>query len=112
MSEYIRLGLAKDVKGLRNILPNSVPGLYGLGYSLPAYCQKEDDFIGATFVLNVMSEIEDNLPRNEILSVALASLFKKTEKTGSSKLIKKILKSEAYRKVRKTTMEFSDISAI
>ena len=59
-----------------------------------------------------MSEIEDNLPRNEILSVAMVSLFKKTEKTGSTKLIRKILKSDAYRKMRKTTQEFSDMSVL
>lgn len=112
MSQYIELGLAKDVKALKKLLPTKITGLYGLGYSLPAFCEKEEDFIGATFVLNTMSEIEDNLPRNEVLSVAMVNLFKKTEKTGSSTLIRKILKSDAYRKMRKTTQEFADVTAI
>ena len=112
MSEYIRLGLEKDTKGLKKLLPNSIPGLYGLGYSLPSYCEKEEDFIGATFVLNTMSEIDDNLPRNEILSVAMVSLFNKTQKTGSSTLIRKILKSDAYRKMRKTTQEFAGMDNV
>lgn len=112
MSEYVRLGNAGDTEGLKKILPNSIPGLYGLGYSLPAYCSKEEDFLGAVFALDVMSEVKDGLPRNEILSVAMISLFHKTQETGKSSLIRKITKSAAYRKVRKTTQEFADIENI
>lgn len=108
MSEYVKLGLEQNSKELKKVLPSTIPGLYGLSYSLPAYCEKEEDFIGATFVLNAMSEIKDNLPRNEILSVAMISLFKKSQSAGSSSLIRKITKTDAYRKMRKTTQEFME----
>ena len=112
MSEYIRLAQAKDIKGLKKILPTGIPGLYGLGYSLPAYCSKEEDFIAATFVFNIMTEINDGLPRNEILSVAMIALFKKSQSTGKANIIRKITKSDAYRKMRKTTQEFAEIENI
>lgn len=101
MEEYIRLGNLEDVEGLKSILPTKITGLYGLGYSLPAYCTTEEDFIGACFVLNVLGDIEDNLPRKEILVMSIISLFTKAQKVDNKKLPFKIRASKAYATMRK-----------
>jgi hypothetical protein len=104
MSEYIRLGLAEDDEGLKAILPKKITGLYGLSYSLPSYCTTEDDFLGACYVLNVLANIEDNLPRKEILVVSVISLFTKAQKVDNKKLPFKIRASKAYAAMRKEHM--------
>lgn len=100
MSEYIRLGLKKDSKSLVDLLPNKIAGLFGLGYSLPAYCQSEDDFVGACYVLNELANIEDDLPRKEILCSGIITLFTRAQEIDSS-MAKAIHKAPAYRIMRK-----------
>jgi hypothetical protein len=104
MSEYIRLGLQENDTALKEILPTKITGLYGLSYSLPAYCTKEEDFLGACHVLNVMGDIQDNLPRKEILVVSIISLFSKAQKIDNKKLPFKIRASKAYATMRKEHM--------
>lgn len=104
MSEYIRLGLKEDDEAIRSILPTKITGLYGLSYSLPAYCTKEKDFIGACYVLNVLGDIEDSLPRKEILVTSVISLFTKAQKVDNKKLPFKIRASKAYATMRKEHM--------
>lgn len=101
MSEYIRLGLACDDAGIREILPTKITGLFGLSYSLPAYCKEENDFIGACHVLSVLSEIEDNLPRKELLVTSVTSLFVKAQQVDNKTLPFKIRASKAYAAMRK-----------
>lgn len=110
MSEYIKLGIAEDDEAIRNILPNKLTGLYGLGYSLPAYCKTEEDFIGACYVFNVLGNIEDNLPRKEILVTAVITLFSRAQKIDNKKLPQKIGRSKAYKTMREEHIQaFSDL---
>jgi len=99
MSEYIRLGLSKNSEGLRNLLPNKIAGLFGLGYSLPAYCQTEEDFIGACYVFNELANIEDDLPRKEILCSGIITLFTRAQEINS-KMAKAIRRAPAYKVMR------------
>lgn len=105
MSEYVRLGLAQDDKALREILPQTTASLFGLGYSLPAYCVKEDDFIGACYVIKVMSDIEDDKPRKEILVSSMISLLTRANTIDKGKLPRKITRSKAYRIMREEHMK-------
>lgn len=99
MSEYIRLGLAKNSEGLRNLLPNKIAGLFGLGYSLPAYCESEEDFIGACYVFNELANIEDDLPRKEILCSGIITLFTRAQDINA-KMAKAIRRAPAYKTMR------------
>jgi hypothetical protein len=113
MSEYIRLGNLKDDEGIKAILPQKTSGLFGLSYSLPAYCTTEEDFLGACYVFNVLANIEDNQPRKEILVTSVISLFLKAQKVDSKDLPRKIGKSAAYKAMRKEHMAaFAEISDI
>lgn len=113
MSEYIRLGIAEDDEGIKNILPTKITGLYGLGYSLPAYCKTEEDFIGACYVFNVLGSIQDNLPRKEILVTSVITLFTKAQKIDNKKLPHKICKSPAYKIMREEHMHaFADLKTV
>lgn len=113
MSEYIRLGIKEDVEGIKNILPNKITGLYGLSYSLSAYCKTEEDFIGACFVFNILGSIVDNLPRKEILVTGVISLFTKAQKIDNKKLPQKICKSPAYKTMREEHMHaFADLKTV
>lgn len=112
MSEYVRLGNLGDVEGIKAILPQKTSGLFGLGYSLPAYCTKEEDFLGACFVFNVMANIEDNKPRKEILVTSVISLMTKAQKIDSKTLPRKIGRSAAYKAMRQEHMAaFAEIDA-
>lgn len=104
MSEYIRLGNLKDDDGIKAILPQKTSGLFGLGYSLPAYCTTEEDFLGACYVFNVLASINDNQPRKEILVTSIISLFLKAQKIDSKDLPRKIGRSAAYKAMRKEHM--------
>jgi len=103
MSEYIRLGLDKNAEGLRNLLPNKIAGLFGLGYSLPAYCEKEEDFVGACYVFNELANIEDDLPRKEILCSGIITLFTRAQEINA-KMAKAIHRAPAYKVMRKQHM--------
>jgi hypothetical protein len=104
MSEYVRLGILEDDDAIKAILPTKTTGLYGLSYSLPSYCTKEEDFLGACYVLNVLGNIKDNLPRKEILVTSVISLFTKAQKVDNKKLPFKIRASKAYAIMRKEHM--------
>lgn len=104
MQDYIALGLKEDDEALKQILPAKLTGLYGLSYSLPAYCTKEEDFIGACHVFNVLADIEDNLPRKEILASSVITLFTKAQKVDNKNLPFKIRASKAYAAMRKQHM--------
>lgn len=111
MSEYIRLGNLKDDEGIKAILPQKTSGLFGLGYSLPSYCTKENDFLGACYVFNIMANIKDNKPRKEILVTSIISLMLKAQSIDNSNLPVKIARSPAYKAMRKEHMAaFSEIS--
>jgi len=110
MSEYVRLGNLQDDDGIKAILPQKTSGLFGLGYSLPAYCTKEEDFLGACYVFNVMANILDNKPRKEILVTSVISLMTKAQTIDNKTLPRKIGKSAAYKAMRKNHMTaFADI---
>ena len=101
METYIEKALAKDIKGLKEILPNTMPGLYGLGYSLPSFCETEEDFVGACGVFNVLGTIDDKLPRSEIVASSMVTLFDIAIQSGEANLARKIRRSEAYQQMRK-----------
>lgn len=113
MGDYIKYGIAENDEAIKNILPNKITGLYGLGYSLPSYCKTEEDFVGACYVFNVLGSIQDNLPRKEILVTSVISLFTKAQKIDNKKLPHKICKSPAYKIMREEHMNaFADLKHI
>lgn len=109
MEDYINKALAKDKRGLIEILPNELPGLYGLGYSLPAYCETEEDYVAACYIFNVLGNIADNLPRKEIMSNAMTTLFDRAHKLGNSEIARQVRRSDAYREMRKSMKSFAEI---
>lgn len=64
------------------LLPKTLPGLYGLTYSLTAYVHDLETARAATRVLNRLGEIEDDLPRAEIQALAMELLIEKVGKLG------------------------------
>ena len=109
MEDYIAKALAKDKKGLIEILPNELPGLYGLGYSLTSFCETEEHYIGACYVFNVLSSVADSLPRTEIMSNAMTCLFEKAHKLGNSNIARQVRHSDAYKEMRDVIKSFADI---
>ena len=71
-------------KRLDAMLPKSLPGLYGLTYSLAAYVSDLDSARAAMRVLIRMGEIEDKseLPRAEVQALAMELLLEKAGKLG------------------------------
>jgi hypothetical protein len=107
MSEYIRVASTENEKAVKEIMPTQLPGLYGLGYSLPAFCDTEEDYIAACFVFNVMATL-DNLPGTEIMCNAVNSLFERAQKSGGIAKARAVRRSNAYKLVREQMSEFID----
>lgn len=108
MEDYINAALKKDNKRIKELLPTELPGLYGLGYSLPEFCETEDDYVAACYVFNEMVKIKDGLSRSEIMSTAITTLFERAYKNGQGKVAMKINGSKAYGEVRKVIAKFND----
>ena len=71
-------------KKLDNLLPKTLPGLYGLTYSLAAYVADLESARAAMRVLIRMGEIEDKteLPRAEVQALAMELLLEKAGQRG------------------------------
>ena len=116
MSEYIALGLAEDEKAIQEVLPTTLPALYGLGYSLPAYCKSEDDYIAACFLFNVLGGMNDGensrgnscLPYKEIMANSMITLFTQAHAKGGIKKAQAVRRSSAYSVIRKQIGEFTN----
>ena len=111
MDEFIKAGLSGKEKKVLDILPDRIAGLYGLSYSLPSYCESEDDFAAACFVFNVLGNVADNLPRAEIMGNAMISLFFKAAEQGDAQALMKIKRSPGYKVMRESLKSFSEIDA-
>lgn len=76
--------ITAEGKKLDKMLPQTVPGLYGLTYSLAAYVSDLDSARAAMRVLVRLGEIEDktDLPRAEVQALAMELLLEKAGKLG------------------------------
>lgn len=109
MEEYIALANANKKQALIDLLPTEISGLYGLGYSLPSYCETEEDYLGACYIFNVIGGIKDKLARKELMSNGVVSLFNKAFKIGNDGIARKIRRSAAYKEMRETMKQFAEI---
>ena len=71
-------------KKLDALLPTTLPGLYGLTYSLASYVSDLESAQGAMRVLIRLGEIEDDsdLPRAEVQALAMELLLERAGKRG------------------------------
>ena len=109
MEDYIALALKKDKRGLLELLPNELPGLYGMGYSLPSFCETEEHYVAACYIFNVLGNVADNLPRKEIMSNAMTTLFDRAHKIGDTNIARQVRRSDAYKEMRKSMKSFAEI---
>lgn len=100
MDEYLALAEKKDLKALVDLLPTKPAGLYGLSFSLPAFCSTEKDYVNACYVFYAISTIEDHIPRGEIVLSSMLSLFKTLHSAKLTKIISKVCASKAYKAMR------------
>lgn len=75
-------------------IPATIPTLYGLVYSLNAYCSSVKDLNAATKLLIALSEVNDNLPRREIQGMAMEFLLEKAVRSGK---IDAFMKTEGFK---------------
>lgn len=74
--------LQAEESQLDHLLPKSLPGLYGLTYSLTAYVHDVNTARATMRVLNRLDQTEDELPRPEIQALAMELLLEKAGKMG------------------------------
>lgn len=101
MSEFVRLGIDKNDQELLKIMPNTLPSLFGFSYALPQYCSEEKHFMGACYAFKILNDIKDDKPRMEILTTAMLNLFNRANLIDATNLPKKIVRSAAYKAMRK-----------
>ena len=98
--------LQADCKQLLEIIPRTIPGLYGLTYSLIAYCQNLDDFRNAARVFQAIAQIQDELPRSEIQALAFELLMEKADKF---KLLFSFGKTPEYQAYREKAKQIANL---
>lgn len=98
--------LQADRVQLLEIMPRTIPSLYGLTYSLIAYCQNLDDLRNAARVLNAMTLIQDELPRAEIQALAFELLMEKADKF---KLLFSFGKTPEYQAYREKAKQITNL---
>jgi hypothetical protein len=98
--------LQADPKQLLEIIPKTIPGLYGLTYSLIAYCQNLYDLRNAARVLNTITQIQDTLPRAEIQALAFELLMEKADKF---KLLFSFGKTPEYQAYREKAQQIANL---
>jgi len=96
---------ADDAKKLAKMLPATLSGLYGLTYSLAAYCSQLPDFQKAIRILEAMSEASDDLPRAEVQALAMELLLEKAGRLGLLFQLGDTPEYGAYRKKAKEIVE-------
>ncbi len=94
-----------DEKKLVKMIPLTLSGLYGLTYSLAGYCSQLPDFQKAIRILEVMSQVDDELPRAEIQALAMELLLEKAGKLGLLFQLGDTPEYGAYRKKAKEIVE-------
>jgi hypothetical protein len=67
---------------IRGMLPRTVAGLYGLAYSVAAYCDSMETFRKACVIFNELDQLDRTLPGAEIQTLAFEILLEKSEKRG------------------------------
>lgn len=95
--------LQADRRKLLKIIPRTIPGLYGLTYSLVAYCQNLDDLRNAARIFNAMIKIQDELPRAEIQTLAFELLMGKVKDPIS------FAKTPEYKAYRKRAKQITNL---
>jgi hypothetical protein len=79
----------------RNV-PATIPGLYGLTYSLVRYVNSLPAYERAIELLDAVSSIPDSLPRREIQSLGMELLMGRAEK---EKLLRSLTQTKTYLRV-------------
>jgi hypothetical protein len=100
--------LQADRVKLLKIMPRTIPGLYGLAYSLVAYCQNLVDLKKAARIFNAMIKIQDELPRAEIQTLAFELLMEKADKLKLLLSFGKTPQYKAYQKRAKQITNFGN----
>ncbi len=98
--------LQADQIQLLEIIPRTIPGLYGLTYSLIAYCHNLDDLRNAARILNTITQIQDELPRAEIQALAFELLMEKADKF---KLLFSFGKAPEYQAYRERAKQITNL---
>ena len=93
---------------LDKLLPKTLPGLYGLTYSLAGYVSDLDSARAAMRVLIRLGEIErkDDLPRAEIQALAMELLLEKAGKRG---FLMKLGQTEEYARYREKAKQIVEL---
>ena len=78
IGELLRLPVGKAVKKV----PKKIAALYGLAYSLVAYCESAEQFTKSIELLEAVAGVEDGLPRAEIQTLGMELLLDKGNKIG------------------------------
>ena len=66
----------------RRVFPKSVAGLYGLAYSVTAYCNDLETFRRGVLIFNELDQVSRDLPGAEIQTLAMEILLDKAQKLG------------------------------
>lgn len=98
--------LQADQIQLLEIIPRTIPGLYGLTYSLIAYCQNLDDLRNTARILNTITVIQDELPRAEIQALAFELLMELADKL---KLLFSFGKTPEYQTYREKAKQITNL---
>ncbi len=76
-------------------VPKKIAALYGLTYSLLAFCETTVDFTRAIDLLDALADVGDGLPRAEIQTLGMELILEKALKRG---LREEIANSAAYQR--------------
>ena len=90
----------------RRAFPKSVAGLYGLAYSVTAYCSDLETFRKGILIFNELDEVSSDLPGAEIQTLAMELLMDKAQKLNLST---KVTFSPEYSLYRKKGQQVSHL---
>lgn len=82
----------------RRLFPKSVAGLYGLAYSVTAYCNDMETFQKGVLIFNELDQISRELPGAEIQTLAMELLMDKAHKLSLDRKLTFSPEYSAYRK--------------
>jgi hypothetical protein len=93
----------------RKQFPKTVAGLYGLAYSLTAYCNELEAMKRACLVFNELDQIDRKLPGAEIQTLAFEILLEKAEKLN---LLYQLAMTSEYGVYRQKAKKMVDLSTM
>jgi hypothetical protein len=97
-----------DTKNFASVVPKTVPGLYGLTYSLVSYCSQLSHMRKAIAFMSIMVDTAKDLPAGDCMSLGMELIL---EKAIKSKLDNELMASEEFLDNYSSISDVYDVSS-